>query len=228
MSPKQSFFTRPVLTVCLVLPVILFEGCADKIKTDVIAFKTLNESLTNSNNAINRENQIIIKSFEDRISQPATAGKATKWFPRAQQIKKYSDDMYVYVEGLRSELKKEAGLKANAKGESFRESDKPAVNRLFFKKEKGKDLYEHFKRYKQDVLLVDSLIFEEFEGTLLITPGSFKPDGANGQDFAKTFFDDIPAIAALTVLTAFQNNVRIAENRLLSFCHNQLTGYSIH
>jgi hypothetical protein len=227
MSPKPFFAVKPVLTVFLILIMLLFQACADKIKTDVIGYKTLDESLINSNNVIAAESQTMVKSLGNKLTEPSLAGKAVIWYPRAQQIQKYTKDMSIYIEGLRSEIKKEAGLKTNSGIESYKESDKTAVIRVFFKKEKGRELYEHLKQYKQNILAVDPMISEEFRSKLLIIPGTFEPANANEQDFSKTFFDDISAIAASTVLNAFQNNVKIAENRLLNFCHNQVTGYTI-
>src|SRR6185295_19321792 len=76
--------------------------------------------------------------------------------------------------------------------------------------------------YKQNILNVDPDIKKEFNNVLLVTTGSFESPKKQHTDFTKTFFDDIPVIAALALLSKFQNNVRIIENRTLEFCHNHL------
>ena len=127
-----------------------------------------------------------------------------------------------YIAGLKTDLKKEAGLKTNEGVESYKESDKTAVMRLFEKKKKGEELFERLKKYKLDILAVDVQIEKEFNSTFVLTTPEF--DAAKEkQDFTKTFLNDIPAAAALAMLTKFQNNIKVNENRMATFCNNKIS-----
>jgi hypothetical protein len=54
-----------------------------------------------------------------------------------------------------------------------------------------------------------------------VTNHYFESSGGRQQDFEKLFFDDIPVVAALAVLSKFQNNIRIIENKIIGFCEAQ-------
>jgi hypothetical protein len=51
---------------------------------------------------------------------------------------------------------------------------------------------------------------------------SFDSSEGKHQDLWRTFFDDNPTIAALAILSKFQNNIRINENRTIVFCYNKI------
>ena len=221
MLPLQRTVTIPALLVCIIFFQLFFSSCADKVKTDIIAFRTLDEGLANSNMMIEKSSQILYASLEQKTTEPATAEKARIWYSKAQLIQKLSKDMYTYIEGLKSDLKKEADLKTNDGKESFKESDKNAVMRLFEKKEKGEELYERLKKYKKDVLATDPEIEKTFGETFILTTTSYDSSEDKHQDLWRTFFDDNPTIAALAILSKFQNNIKINENRMVSFCHSK-------
>lgn len=211
----------PALVACSIFLVSILSSCADKIKTDIIAFEALDESLVNSNVILDNQSKTILASLEDRLADPVTAEKAKVWYPRAQQIQAYSKEMYAYIEELKADLKKQAGLKINDGVESFKENDKNAVMRLFEKNEKGKELYDRLTNYKKKVLNVDPQLNEAFSNTLLLTTRSFESSKNQQADFTKTFFDDITTMAALALLSKFRNNVSIVENKTLDFCHTK-------
>jgi len=220
-APKRTV-TMPALLVCTVFLQLFFSSCADKIKTDIIAFRALDEGLANSNIAIEKSSQTLYASLEQKTTEPATAEKAKVWYPKAQLIQKLSKDIYSYIEGLRADLKKEADLKTNGGEESFKESDKNAVMRLFEKKGKGEELNERLKNYKKDVLATDPEIAKEFGGTFILTTKSFDSSANKHQDLWRTFFDDNPTIAVLALLSKFQNNIKINENRMAAFCNDKV------
>jgi gliding motility-associated protein GldM len=220
MLSTQRTSSTLILLACSTLFVLFFSACADKIRTNIIDFKALDEGLINSNIAINNSNQTVLASLENKMTDPVTAEKARIWYPKAQLIQKLSNEVYDYIAGLRSDLKKEAGLKNDDAVESYRESDKNAVIHLFDKQEKGKELFEQLKTYKKNILAIDPELEKEFNNTMLLTTSAFDAEKEK-QDFTKTFFDDIPTMAALAMLSKFQNNIRIVENKMINFCDNK-------
>lgn len=212
------------LLVCILLSVTLFFSCADKIKTNIIVFEALDEGLVNSNISLDKGSQVLYASLEQKTTEPATAEKAKVWYQKAQLIQKLSKETYSYIEELRSDLKKEAGLKTNDTEESFKESDKTAVMRLFEKKEKAEELHERLKKYKRDIIAVDEEIVREFNSRFFLTTPEF--DAATEiKDFYKTFFHDIPTAAALAMLSKFQNNIKVNENRMVAFCNSKVGSF---
>jgi gliding motility-associated protein GldM len=220
MSPVQRTITLPVLLAVSIFIAVFFTACVDKIKTDLNVYKALDEGLVNSNIVIHNGSLEECRFLEDKTLDPETSDRAKRWYPKAKLIQELSGEVYNYIEVLKTDLKNESGLKSEGGNESFREADKNAVVHLFDRKGKGEDLYKRLQKYKTDIMAIDSQITYAFDKTILIISRAFESSENKQQDFTKTFFDDIPAIAALAMLSKFQNNVRITENRMVNFCNN--------
>ncbi len=221
MSRVRNAATIPVSLVCFVIIQIIFSSCADKIKTNIIAFEALDDALVNSNVTIEKGSKSLYASLEQKTTEPSTSERAKQWLPRAMRVQKISTNAYQYIEALRMDLKKKAGLKTDEDPKSFRESDKSAVVRLFEKDGKGEELYDHLRKYRQDILAVDADLTGTFNNSTTLTQLSFDSLGKK-PGFTMTFFDDIPTIAALAMLSKFQNNIRVTENEMAAFCNNKI------
>jgi gliding motility-associated protein GldM len=200
---------------------IFLFSCSNNSNNNLEVFKALDESLVNSNQTINKSNQIIYSSLQEKMSDPLTNYKANIWFPKAMQVQKYSKDIISYIENLKNELKKEVGLTIKNEQNQFEEDDIKTVNQLFKKKAKGEELFLRLAKYKQDVLAIDSSMKEVFDTVIIVTTRSFDTI-ANQNTFADIFFHNIPTIAALSMLSKFQNNIKIIENWMTMFCLNQV------
>lgn len=202
------------------LLLLFFCSCVDRIKTDLIAYKGLDEGLLNSNISISYQTETIMASIEDRMTDPRTSEKAAMWYGTAKKVFELSNQACLYIENLKKELKKEAGGEEK-NIESIREDDKIAVRLLFITKGKASALYDRLVKYKKDLLTVDSAIESNFVNLLPTTTGYFESSRNKGDEFFITFFNDLPAVAALAILSKFQNNIRVSENKVIEFCHNQ-------
>jgi gliding motility-associated protein GldM len=203
----------------LVLTAIL----ALNVSAEVInAFKVVDTSLINSNNNIGVANSTLYKSLESKLSDPQSAEKARVWQPKAAEAQKLSADMTSYLENLKVELKKEADLKIIDGKESYREDNLDAATRLFDTHGKGKELEAKLTQYRNAMLNIDPAIKTEFEKTLPIDVTPPKSQEGTKKDFTQTYFHMTPTVAALTMISKFQNNVKNAENQVVTFCHNQI------
>jgi gliding motility-associated protein GldM len=199
----------------LVTTVIFLFSCSNNSKNNLTVFKVLDASLSNSNRIINQSNEDIYRAIEEKLNDPSTNAKAAIWQPRAMQIKKLSQEIVKYIDSLKTALKKEAGL---SERNLFDEEDINAVNRLFIKKAKGEELYTKLIKYKQGIFAIDLLISNTFEKIITITTNDVTEKADVEKIFTKSVFTEIPTVAALAMLTKFQNNIRIAENKTILFC----------
>jgi hypothetical protein len=192
------------------------------------AFKTVDRSLMIASGVAEQKNQEIFKSFKAKLEDPTSREKAAIWEPKAQQAKKISDELYNYIETLKTELKKESGLKTVDGKEEFKEDDLDAGTRLLVQgapegKGKGKELFEKLKAYKEQLLSIDPDMKKEIEVglplDLTIPPTSSE---AGKSDWAYAYFHMTPTIAAITILSKFQNDVRNSESKAVEFCHKQI------
>ena len=92
MSTIRHRGTIPVLFAFIIVLHIFFSSCADKIKTNIIAFEALDEGLINSNFTLNKCSEAVYASLEQKTTEPSTSEKAKLWLPKAIVIQKLSTD----------------------------------------------------------------------------------------------------------------------------------------
>jgi len=214
--------SKPILIAILFILVVFLSACSEKSENDLAVFKALDESLVNSNLTLARSSQTIYMSLEEKTRDPATSQKAMIWHPKAMVVKKYSSDIIDFIEILKDKLKKEAGFKKVAGKELFNENNMKAVNVLFNEKGMGKELHDKLKKFRRDILSIDIQMDSVFRQTLVVITKSFDTSSSKQQDFTGVFFTNIPVVAALAMLSKFQNNVKVNENRMITFCNNKI------
>jgi len=220
-EPRQKMINMMYLVLTALL--------ALNVSAEILnAFKTVDRSLMIASGVAEQKNQEIFKSFKAKLEDPTSREKAAIWEPKAQQAKRISDELYNYIETLKSELKKESGLKTVDGKEEFKEDDLDAGTRLLVQrapegKGKGKELFEKLKAYKEQLLSIDPEMKKEIEVglplDLTIPPTSSE---AGKSDWSYAYFHMTPTIAAITILSKFQNDVRNSESKAVEFCHKQI------
>lgn len=205
----------------LATTVVFLFSCSNNSKNNLTVFKALDESLVRSNLRIGSSNEAIYASLQEKLMDASTSTKAGIWQPKVAMIGKLSKEIINYFDSLKIQLKKEAGLTEQG---TFQEDDINAVNRFFGKNARGEELYSKLIKYKQDVLSVDPMIMREFEKNLLLTTKSFDAN-TERKNFSEIFFKDIPFAGAQSILSMFQNNISVIENRTISFCFEHITSY---
>lgn len=206
--------------------VFLFSSCSNKSDSTLAIFKATEEGFLYSNSVFSNSSTIIYESFVERLLKPATAEQASVWQPKAMLIKEKSASMFRYLDSLIIELKKEAGLRLENMTEVYNEDDVEVVNKFFINKNTGDKLFEKLKKYKNEILAVDPELNKKFGNNSIIVTREFETAGTKQKDFTTTFFNHAPAIAAVAMLRKFQNNVRVLENKLVTYCFNQILSYS--
>lgn len=198
--------------------ILFFCSCLNDSGSNLEVFRTSDAGFKMSTETITSSNMQIYYALESRLHDPQYR-RAEIWQPIAMQIHLISDSIAQYVNELKIELKKEAGSYTKNGIELYHEENIKAVNLLF--KKKGKELFDKLIRYRGGVLLVDSLLTNEFKHRMALFSNDFDYPKRNEQEFIKNFFNDIPSIAAMALLSKFENDIKINENRFITFCFNQ-------
>ncbi|TAH03010.1 MAG: gliding motility protein GldM [Sphingobacteriales bacterium] len=235
-EPRQKMINM----MYLVLTALLALNVSSEILN---AFKTVNNSIATSNKIISDKNDVTYASFEQKLNDEQTKAKAQVWKPKADEVKKISTDLYNYIESVKTELKKESDLRVNDKGEEeFKEDNLDAAIRLMDEKGKGKELYNKLAAFKTQLIGVlkpnefaDNPTFqkqlikdiEDFQKSIPINVDV--PKGQGGKEYSndasgwtQNYFHMTPTIAALTILSKFQNDVRNSESQIVDYCHEQI------
>ncbi len=217
-EPRQKMINMMYLVLTAML--------ALNVSSEILnAFKTVDKSLQNANGTIDIKNNQIFQSFEEKLKDRETAERAAIWKPKADKARVLSEDIIKYIDDVKQELKVEAGLKLVKGEEQFKEDDLEATTRLFVtgKQERGKELLSKLTAYKKALLDVDPTIHKEFEQLLpidLTVPKS--QTGGSDKEWEYAYFHMTPTVAALTILSKFQNDIKNSEAMVVDYCHRQV------
>lgn len=229
-EPRQKMINM----MYLVLTALLALNVSSEILN---AFKTVDRSLMTASGIVEKKNGEVFRSFQEKVEDPKTREKALEWLPRAQQAKKLSDDLYTYLESLKKELKQESGLTIGEDGkESFKEDNLDAATRMFVSeppngKGKGKELYLKLSDYKKQLLNINPDMTKEIGLSLPLDLTAFNLDPKAAEKIAENdkwrewsygYFHMTPTVAAITILSKFQNDIKNSESQAVEFCHKQV------
>ena len=234
-EPRQKMINM----MYLVLTALLALNVSSEILN---AFVTVNNSITKSNDVITDKNAMTYASFAEKLNDEQTKAQAAIWAPKANEVKKLSSDIYNYIESLKQQLEKEAGTHEKDGVKEMNADNLDAATRLMDNQGKGKELYEKLAAYKKQVIGV--LKPEEFAGNPTMQAQikrdieSFNksipidlnvPKSKTGQTYSndaagwtQSYFHMTPAIAAFTILSKFQNDIKNTESQLIDYCHKNI------
>ncbi|HEU4470304.1 MAG TPA: gliding motility protein GldM [Flavisolibacter sp.] len=195
------------------------------------AFKTVERSLTTTNATINESTTTIMKSFQEKLGEPESAEKAKLWMPKAQSAITLTTDLNNYINGLKAEIMKQAGFDPAKNGDStFKEDNQDIATRIMVEEGKGKELRAKLEAYKQAMVDLekkgggDANVIREIQYALkqidLGIPPTKSSHGNNTWESA--YFSMVPTVAATTMLSKFQNDIKTAENRVVATFHEQV------
>jgi gliding motility-associated protein GldM len=208
------------------------------------AFKTVNHSIITSNQVVTDKNNLTYNAFEKALNDPQTKANAEIWAPKGKQIQKISSAMFTTIEGMKHLLKLESQYEIDKDGkEKFNDANLDAATRVFDRDGKGKILYDSLTEYKKQMLAV--LNPEEFKGNKVLFDEVTKakadfdkqlpldlsvPQSQTGaaksgddvKDWVTNYFHMTPTIAAITILSKFQNDVKNSESQMVDYCYKQI------
>ena len=211
-EPRQKMIN----IMYLVLTAILALNVSNEV---IEAFKTVDKSLMSSSENLGKSSSTIYTSLNDKLQDAQYKAKAEIWAPVAVSIKKESDALNAYIDGLKDELKKGSNLKEDG---TFKEDALDASTRIFETGKRGDELKQKLDEYKAKVLGLNPELKKEFEANFPVTSEGVIGKEGKKKDFTASYFHMTPTVAALTILSKFQNNVKNAENQMVSYAHNQL------
>jgi gliding motility-associated protein GldM len=235
-EPRQKMINMMYLVLTALL--------ALNVSAEILnAFKTVNNSIGTSNKVITDKNNLTYSAFEKALNDQQTKANAEIWAPKAKQIEKLSSSMYNTIDGMKELLIFESQPEIKEGKKIFNDANLDAATRVFDKDGKGKILYDSLKQYKQDMLSVlnpeqfkdNKVLYEEvskaradFEKQL---PLNLRvPDSQTGtaksadsvKDWVTNYFHMTPTIAAITILSKFQNDVKNSESQMVDYCYKQI------
>jgi len=210
-EPRQKMIN----VMYLVLTALL----ALNISSEVLnAFKTMNKSFSNASNTIDQKTATIFKSLEEKLNDPKTRDLAAVWKPKAERAKQLSDEIVAYIDNVKTQIQNEAGAAAG----HFSEKNTNAATKILIDGDGGKQLFNKLVDYKKSLLGIDAKVNERFSTSLPLDMNMPDVQNKSNKTWQDAYFRRTPAIAALTVLSKFQNDIKNSEAQVVEFCHSQI------
>jgi gliding motility-associated protein GldM len=220
-EPRQKMINMMYLVLTALL--------ALNVSAEIInAFKTVDNSLKQSNTILTSSTAGIYENFNEMLKDPKTAEKAGIWKPKADKAREYSKQVSDLIEKYKLDLMKEAGSNPADGDSSFKEDNIDAATRLFDTKGEGKNLYTALENFKKNILAIDPEIAKALGNKLplnLEIPKSSTGKKSLGdpiKDWTYSNFHMTPTVAALTMLSKYQNDVKNTESQVATYCANQV------
>jgi hypothetical protein len=201
------------------------------------------QTLNLSNQHIEFNNKLVYAALDERLKDPSTHSKATKWNPKAKAIKLIIDSAINYIDQLRIELRTSSGIKGNVT-ELLNRNEYNSVDELFNKKKKGDELA--IKMYVLKNSLINTLSSHEYDDEPYLNEyvkqakaklnkempvGDTNNVETNSAEFDRNrysgYFKNTNTIGAMVMLAKIQNDVLLSENLMINFMINQTNAHTL-
>lgn len=208
VSPRQKMIN--------LMYVVLMAMLALNVSSDVLnGFKLIGERLKSTTDNSSLQNKTIYNTLAEAMKQ--NPEKTREWYEKAQAVKTISDSLYDYAEQLKNKIAVEAdGKDADPYSIRNRENTEATTHVMLAPGVgQGRKLHNAINNYREKVLeMVSDTVQRKIIANSLSTEvtRTAKLQGKNWQQY---MFENTPVIAAITLLTKLQGDVRYAEGEVL-------------
>ncbi len=208
ISPRQKMIN--------LMYIVLMAMLALNVSADVLkGIHLVNESLTHSTANSTSQNASIYATLDEAMKQ--NPEKTREWYNKAQMVKHISDSLYNFAEDLKWEIAREAdGDDADINNIEDQENLEAATHVMLAPTTgKGGKLKEAINNYRRDILvMINDTAQQRIIGSNFSTEIP-KNENTLGMNWQQYMFESTPVLAAITLLTKIQNDVRYAEGEVL-------------
>jgi gliding motility-associated protein GldM len=238
-EPRQKMINMMYLVLTALL--------ALNVSTEVlVAFQTVNRSLERSNDVVTQKNDLTYSAFASNLTDPQTKALAAVWAPPALKVQQMSSDFTNYIEALKKNLIAASGGKIVNGKEEYIIGDLDAPTRMFDTEKHGPKLYDSLINYRLALLnLLDpgnpmyASQSDSVKADLARTKAAFArrlpidtriPPSETGEAETKDsaenwtirYFHMTPSVAAITMLSKFESDVKNSESQVIDYLHKQI------
>jgi hypothetical protein len=203
------FVAKPLLGAVLVCTIIAGTlscgGPTPRERQQARLLERLDSNLKKQSDFMLFQTNMVRRALEDRLNDFHQSEKAKRWQPIVEQIHIYTQTAIQNIGQMLFTLKQ-----------------KPD-NRLF-DIASGDSVFRILLRYKYHVLNTDEYILKEFSPTIMEgIPVTNQPTEGDTKSFVKNTFSQLSNGEVITVLHYWENEIRLTENKLITFCFHQST-----
>ena len=208
VSPRQKMIN--------LLYIVLLAMLALNVSSDVLkGFTLIGDSLRRTIDNATKENEALYADFKEQYQ--ANPAKVKPWFDKAMAVKALSDDLYLFADSMRWAIAREAdGADGNPDNLDDKENLE-AASRIMLapRRGQGKALLQRIVHFRQAVL---QQVTDPRQRAIIASNLSTdvpRTEDNYGKDWTQYMFEEMPAIAAVTMLSKLQSDVCKAEGEVL-------------
>ncbi len=215
LSPRQKMVNLMYLVFIAMLAL-------NMSKEVLSAFGLMNEKFDAANLSAESMNASMLQALDKKAGEDAHFIQAAA---DAKKVAEISKEFYEYIGTLKSDATEGVELDEETGKLPYEAMDKgPVIDEGWFEGDgyssKGKDIVNHFSKYVSDMKAAVGNN-SKLKGVIEEISSKFNTaDVKDGEGFTKMYLDyhfkGFPAIASLTKLTSFQNDVKKAEADIYS------------
>ena len=211
MSPREKMIN--------LMYIVLTAMLALNVSSDVLnGFSQVQDGLTRSNRTIMARNQALygqLQAFNEKNPE-----KGKMWLDKATQVVGETDKLYNYIDSLKLLIVKTADGEDGDVNNIRNRDNTDAAGQVMLPPtgNRGKTLRTRIDQYRQYItsFLDDPEKRKNLETALSTAPLKSKNEEMSKKTWEEGMFDNMPCIAAVTLLTKLQNDVRYAEGEVLN------------
>lgn len=198
--------------------IVLTAMLALNVSSDVLnGFTQVEEGLTRTNSNVEQRNAAILHTLQSFAEQNPDKGQV--WYDKAMEVRRVTDGLYLKIDSLKMLIVKEAdGKDGNLDDIQNRDNlEAASIVMLSGTRPQGANLRKAIEDYRSYIasLMTDSVKRENILKALA-TEEVLSKGTLGKQTWEESKFNNQPVVAAVTLLTKLQNDVKYAEGEALS------------
>jgi len=199
--------------------IVLTAMLALNVSNDVLnGFSQVEEGLKRSNRTITQRNMQIMAQLQAFYNKDPQNGLPL--INKGNEVRNVTDSLYDYIESLKVMIVKEAdGPSGDVNNIKNRDNlDASTIVMLSSDTKRGAELRMKINEFKSFVskIIDDPAKLKNIEQALSTEPFKVNADISNKKTWEESMFENMPTVAAISLLSKLQNDVRYAEGEALN------------
>ena len=206
MSPRQKMIN--------LMYVVLMAMLALNVSSDVLKGITLvDASVSKTTQNASKVNLAIYQQFEEQMRANPT--KTKEWYDKAMYVRGMSDSLYNLADTLKRLIVIEADGEDGRVDSIRNKEDLEAAAQVMLTTPRATDLLARIVSFRERI--TGMIADPDQRGIILSNLSTDVPpsEAIQGKNWEQYMFENMPAAAAVTLLTQLQSNVRYAEGEVL-------------
>ncbi len=208
LSPRQKMIN--------LMYIVLLAMLALNVSNEVLkGFDLVGGSLRRSTDNAVEKNKVLYQNMDEHYK--GNPVKTQEWYDRAMVVKGMSDSLCAYAQQLSLAIAREADGPDGDPEKIKNKEDLEAAGHVMLApaKGQGRNLFNRINDYRKRIL---KYVDDPREAAIISS--NLSTDVPNGEEYIgkvweQYMFESMPAIAAVTMLTKLQNDVRAAEGEVI-------------